>query len=158
MDVSVDEVAGIVDCFGGLTCEELERALSEVAYRDGTELDAEALAETITAGREEFALVRYTRPDRQEEPPLLVAGPTAFPTIPDHGEDLPYILEIEPRTVDREAIGVHARVRFLEAVEAAIAEADTARARHLLDVSYDLEAWAPVDLSDERQRLDGLLG
>ncbi|WP_380675498.1 DUF7109 family protein [Salinigranum sp. GCM10025319] len=29
--------------------------------------------------------------------------------------------------------------------------------RHLLDVTYDLEAWAPVDVGEIRNRLDDAL-
>ncbi len=157
MDVSVDELAGIVDPFGGLSREELERALTELAYRAGGDtVDEAALEETIEVACETFALVRYTPVHRQDEP-LFVVGPTAFPTLPDNGEDLPYILDIDRRSLDREAIGVQLRVAFLEELEETLEAGDLDRARELLDVSYDIEAWAPVDLSDERDRLDELL-
>ena len=39
----------------------------------------------------------------------------------------------------------------------AAAAGDDERVRHLLDVCYDLEAWAPVDLGDVRDHLAAAL-
>ncbi|WP_226481126.1 DUF7109 family protein [Natrinema amylolyticum] len=163
MDATADELAGVVDLFGGLTRGELERALAEAAYRaDGRSVEDAALDAAVDAALESFALVRYA-PAGADDPPtaddeaLLVAGPTAFPTVPDHAEDVPHILDVERRRLDREALGETARERVLEAADEAVAAADEDRIRTLIDVSYDVEAWAPVDLTDERRRLEDAL-
>ena len=157
MDATVDELAGVVDLFGGLTRPELERALSEAAFRaDGQSVDEDALEAAIEDALESFALVRHERPADGDEP-LLVAGPTAFPSVPDHAEDVPHILDVDRRRLDREALGETARERFRDALESAVDANDEERIRHLLDVSYDVEAWAPVDLAAERDRLTDAL-
>ncbi|ELY74827.1 hypothetical protein [Natrinema pallidum] len=156
MDATADELAGVVDLFGGLTRAELERALAEAAYRaDGRTVEDAALAAAIDEAVESFALVRYA-PDADGEA-LLVAGPTAFPTVPEHAEDVPHILDIEPRAPDREALGETARERVLEVADEAVAAGETERIKTMIDVSYDIEAWAPVDLTDERRRLEDAL-
>ncbi|MWV38897.1 hypothetical protein [Natrialba sp. INN-245] len=152
MNATADELAGVVDLFGGLTRAELERALSEAAYRaDGRSVDDAALSAAITDALDSFALVRYERSD--DPSPLLVAGPTAFPSVPDHAEDVPHILGIDRRDLDRKALGESTSERFVEAVDDAIERGDQDRLEELIDVSYDLEAWAPVDLTTERNRL-----
>ncbi|ELZ11312.1 hypothetical protein C478_12905 [Natrinema thermotolerans DSM 11552] len=158
MDATADELAGVVDLFGGLTRTELERALAEAAYRaDGGSVEAAALETAVEDALESFALVRY-EPDADEGLPddeaLLVAGPTAFPTVPEDAEDVPHILEIDRRRLDREALGEAASERLHAAVDSAVAADDTDRMRTLIDVTYDLEAWAPIDCTDERRRLE----
>ena len=154
MNATADELAGVVDLFGGLTRDELERALEEVAFRaDGGSVD-EDLEETIEGALESFALVRYELPTAEDRA-LLVVGPTAFPTVPEHATDLPHILDLEPRRLDREVLGEQAHERFVRAVDDALAAGDDDRLATLLDVSYDLEAWAPIDCTTERERLDG---
>ena len=170
MDVTADELAGVVDLFGGLTRAELERALSEAAFRaDGSGVDEAALEDAVEDALESFALVAYEpdgahvesagseagngRPDGVSESELLVAGPTAFPTVPDTAEDVPHILDVEPRRPDRDALGETVRERFVADVTAAVDAGDADRCERLLDVSYDLEAWAPIDLATERDRL-----
>ncbi|PGF15445.1 hypothetical protein CP556_04410 [Natrinema sp. CBA1119] len=164
MDATADELAGVVDLFGGLTREELERALAEAAYRaDGQAVDDGALETAIDEALESFALVRYDLAGRDEtsttadDEALLVPGPTAFPTVPEHAEDLPHILDVERRRPAREPLGEAARERFVAAADEAVTKGDAARLRTLLDVSYDIEAWAPVDLADERTRLEDTL-
>lgn len=164
MDATADELAGVVDLFGGLTREELERALAEAAYRaDGQSVDDDTLDTAIEAALESFALVRYDPASGSDAvantdgEALFVAGPTAFPSVPEHAEDVPHILDVERRRPDRQPLGDATRDRFVAAVEEAIAAGDGARCRTLLDVSYDLEAWAPVDLTDERTRLEDAL-
>ncbi|GAB3675705.1 DUF7109 family protein [Halopiger thermotolerans] len=169
MDATADELAGVVDLFGGLTRAELERALSETAYRaDGQSVDGDALEAAIDDALASFALVRYAGHDVDGagDEPLLVAGPTAFPTVPEHAEDVPHILDVERRRLDRDALGETAREQFREALEEALPESGSAgdgdgesedRLRRLLDVSYDIEAWAPVELDGERQRLEDAL-
>ncbi|MFP9191938.1 DUF7109 family protein [Natronosalvus vescus] len=170
MNETADELAGVVDLFGGLTHAELEHALSEVAFRaDGQTVDTDASETAIESALETFALVRYTPEngaaddlEAGSDEPLLVVGPTAFPQTPEHAEDLPHILDVSPRRPDREAVGEAAQARFRKAVDASLEDVTdgdgdideaTDTLEHLLDVSYDLEAWAPLDLSDERTRL-----
>lgn len=164
MNATADELAGVVDLFGGLTRSELERALEEAAFRaDGGDVDPDALEAGIDRARESFALVAYV-PTARSAPDgtdtgeeLLVAGPTAFPTVPDGAEDVPHILDVEPRRPDREALGETVRGEFVAAADAAVDDGDDARIETLLDVSYDVETWAPVDLADERARLEAAL-
>ncbi|MDQ2049323.1 hypothetical protein RBH26_02375 [Natronolimnohabitans sp. A-GB9] len=154
MDATADELAGVVDLFGGLTRSELERALSEAAFRaGGGSVDETVLEAAIEDALESFALVRYERPGDGATEPLLVAGPTAFPSVPDHADDVPHILDVDRRQLDREALGETAREQFTAALEDAVADGDDDRLARLIDVSYDLEAWAPVDLAAERERL-----
>ncbi|RQG97995.1 DUF7109 family protein [Natrarchaeobius chitinivorans] len=152
MNATADELAGVVDLFGGLTRPELERALEEAAFRaDGRSVDDAALEEAIADALDSFALVRFERPT--DDRTLLVAGPTAFPSVPDHAEDVPHILDVDRRRLDRAALGEATRERFADAVDAAIDRGDEDRLEHLVDVSYDVEAWAPVDLTSDRKRL-----
>ncbi len=135
-DVTHDELAGVVDLFGALTREELAEARSELAFRQGEEEPDPA---AVDAALEEYALVEHEG--------LLVAGPAAFPTLPPEASDLPYIVDVPEREVDHEEIGERVRDDLLAAVE----RDDPERLREL---SYDLEAWAPVDASDVRARLE----
>ncbi|WP_135819812.1 DUF7109 family protein [Halostella litorea] len=144
--VDRDELAGVVDLFDALTREELRSALSELAYRRGDEFDADAADGAIDAAVDAYALV--------EHDDTLFAGPTAFPTLPANAEDLPHIMDVPERRVDREALGEAVRVRVAADAEAAIADGDEDRMASLLDVCYDVEAWAPVSLDDTRAALD----
>lgn len=150
MDLSADELAGVVDLFGGLRRAELLAALAELAFRRAEPADEEALEAAVDAAVAQFRLVAVDG--------LLVAGPAAFPTLPDGADDLPHILDVERRTVDREAAARAAERRFRAAVDAAVEAGDDDRLRHLLDVSYDLEAWGPADAGDAREAIDGALG
>ena len=158
MNATADELAGVVDLFGGLTRPELEQALSEAAFRaDGQSVDESALEAAIDDALETFALVEYERRVDDERQPLLVAGPTAFPSVPEHAEDVPHILDIDRRRLDRDALGEQVYEQFVDAVETAVDAEKGDQLRQLLDVSYDVEAWAPVDLASERDRLEASL-
>lgn len=166
MDGTADELAGVVDLFGGLTRSELEQALTEIAYRtDGQHLDETAAEAAVDSALESFALVRYEHQmatpgeGASADAPLLIAGPTAFPRTPDHAEDIPHILDVTKRHIDRDVAGQAAHDRFIDVVDSSLSASDpeTADLEHLIDVSYDLEAWAPLDLSDERDRLTDAL-
>jgi hypothetical protein len=163
MNPTADELAGVVDLFGGLTRSEIERALDEAAFRaDGGSVDETALEATIDRALESFALVACGGGQTAAPPAstdggddvLLVAGPTAFPTVPDHAEDVPHILDVEPRRLDRAALAEATREEFGGAVDEAIDDTDADRMETLLDASYDVEAWAPVELAAERSRLE----
>ncbi|MFD1644769.1 DUF7109 family protein [Haloarchaeobius litoreus] len=153
MRLSEDELAGVVDTFGGLTRAELEQAVEEVAFRAGADVDAESVATWVDDAIDAYHLVAYDGGDRT----LYVAGPRAFPEEPPHGEDLPHIMDVEPRHVDRAALGEQVHDRLTDEATAALAGGNEERAHELLDVSYDLEAWAPVDCTDVRSRLDARL-
>jgi hypothetical protein len=146
MDVTRDDLAGVADLFGALTREELRTALSELAYRRGDEFDADEADEAIDDAIAAYALAEYDD--------LLVDGPTAFPVLPDGAEDLPHIMDVEERGVDRETLGKRVRERVREEAEAALDAGDEERAATLLDVCYDVEAWAPVSLDETRAELD----
>ncbi len=172
-----DELAGVVDLFGAVTRAELERALDELAFRQGEAADAEALRDAVEGAVEAYYLVAY-RPDgdagdaegvaggggadaadgggdaAEGDPELLAVGPVAFPTLPPDAEDLPHIMDVPDRTVDHEALGRRVLERLREDAARAVDAGDDERVEHLLDVTYDLEAWAPVEVSEVRKRLD----
>ncbi len=141
-----DEVAGIVDLFGALTREEAERALSELAYRRGANVPADAIEDAVDA----FVLVEFERDEKR----LLAPGPAAFPELPEGSEDLPHILDVDGRTVDHGAVGRAATDRLRSEAERTVADGDRDRAAELLEVSYDIEAWGGSDLSTVRDRLE----
>ncbi len=151
-----DELAGVVDLFAALTREELEQALVELAYRQGDDVREEAVAAAIAEATREYYLVELPAAavtGKVDSAEALVVGPVAFPTLPPDGEDLPHILDVPTRSVDR-AAAVETVVDQLRRDGAtAVDEGDAERAAHLADVTYDLEAWGPVDLSETRDRL-----
>lgn len=146
-----DELAGVVDLFGALTHEELEQALVELAFKQGKDVQQAAFESAIEDAIADYHLV-------ETGDGMLAVGPVAFPALPENGADLPHILDIEKRDVDRETVGAAVHGRLREEAAAAAASEDTERAAYLLDVSYDLEAWAPVDASDVRAQVDPVIG
>jgi hypothetical protein len=154
MELSHDELAGVVDLFGALTRPELLQAGSELAFKRGAEFDGENIEDALAA----YRLIAFEFGDevagRDTDEPLLAAGPTAFPVLPEGAEDLPHILDIEPCTLDRAALGERVEERFRADAARAVADDDQERIEQLLDVSYDLETWAPVTLAGVRDRLD----
>ncbi|MFB6083134.1 MAG: hypothetical protein ABEJ94_02690 [Halorientalis sp.] len=155
MDVTGDELAGVVDLFDALTPAELRRALVELAYRHGEDLEPAAFDEAVAAARETYHLVGFEPAAADAE--WLVAGPVAFPELPEDATDLPHILDVPDRTIDREALGAAAEERFRADTAQAVADGDDERMRELLDVSYELEVWGAVDLASARDRLDDAL-
>lgn len=150
LDVDGDDLAGIVDLFGALTRSELERALEELAYKEGVEPpDPGVVGRTV----ERYALVSYEPDDADGTGELLVPGPSAFPSLPPGADDLPHIMDGGGREVDREAVGRAVEERFRADVARALASEDDELVGRLLDVSYDLDAWG-LDLTDLRERLD----
>jgi hypothetical protein len=181
-----EELAGIVDLFGALTPTELERALSELAFKQGEETNAEALSGAVETAIEEYYLVEYDPTDAEragdgggngddggsadgggsgdlsdvdlgDDDHLLVVGPVAFPTLPENAEDLPHILDVPERSVDRAVVGRQVASRLLTDAARAVNAEDADRIDHLLDVSYDLEVWAPVEVDDVQARLHDAL-
>ncbi|WP_335999892.1 DUF7109 family protein [Halorientalis halophila] len=155
MDVTGDELAGVVDLFDALTSTELRRALAELAYRCGEEVEPEYFDGDVAAALATYHLVAVEPADAEE--PLLVAGPVAFPELPGDATDLPHMLDVPDRSVDRADLATAAENRFRADAEKAIDAGDEERIRELLDVSYELEVWAPVDVGETRQRLDDAL-
>lgn len=152
MDLTPDELAGVVDVVGPLTRAELRRACGELAFKRG--VDAEAVADDIGAALSDYYLVAVADHDADATDPLVVVGPAAFPAIPDGAEDIPHILDVPERDLSRDAVASAAEARFREDAAAAVEAGDSERIEWLLDVSYDLEAWGPVDLARTRARLD----
>jgi hypothetical protein len=175
-----EELAGIVDLFGALTPTELERALSELAFKRGEETSAEALSGAVETAIEEYYLVEYdptdaggdegdwdeaegddaddlSTVDLGDDDHLLVVGPVAFPALPENAEDLPHILDVPERSVDRTVVGRQVAARLLTDAARAVNAGDADRIDHLLDVSYDLEVWAPVEVDDVQARLHDAL-
>lgn len=147
MEVTQDELAGIVDLFGGLTSGELRDALAELAFKRASDPPSDDVVDEAVRA---YALVEYER----DGVSLLVAGPAAFPALPKGAEDLPHILDVPERDVDRAALASSVEARFRADAARAVADEDDDRVAHLLDVSYDLETWGQVDLSEARDRLD----
>ncbi|OYR45370.1 MULTISPECIES: hypothetical protein [unclassified Halorubrum] len=172
-----DDLAGVVDLFGWLTRAELSRALSELAFKQRTEVDGDAIAAAIDVAVAEYALVPappaalseagdtsgdaggaladVVDPDEglDADAVALAVGPAAFPSLPEGAADLPHILDVPERDVDREALSEAVRARLSEDAVAAIGEGDADRLEVLADVTYDIEAWAPVDAGAIRERI-----
>ncbi|AKH97099.1 DUF7109 family protein [Halanaeroarchaeum sulfurireducens] len=149
MHLDADELAGVVDLFGLLARDDLLDAVRELAFRRDEPYDADETDADIDDAVAAFVLLEFEYEGR----PMLVAGPTAFPTLPDGAEDIPHILDVEPREVDRSVLASPIRDRL---TRAASQVTDPDRARELIDVTYDAETWIDVDLSDVRDRLAGV--
>jgi len=158
MDLTGDEVAGVVDIFGGLTREQLAEALAELAFKHGGEHDPTAFEEDIADAVAAYQLVELSPESgtAEADAPLLVVGPAALPELPAHAEDLRHILDAPQRDVNRETAGERAAERLRQEAATAVDEGNHSRVETLIDVSYDIEAWASVDLAAERDRLHGL--
>lgn len=157
MEFSGDELAGVVDLFGALTPAELRNALAELAYKADGEYEPDAFVERIDDALASYHLVAVAEGVDGVDDEVLVAGPGAFPTLPPEAGDLAHMLDIEERSVDRATAGVAVLDRFRSDAAAVVDEGDPARVERLLDVSYELESWTDVDLSEERALLDRVL-
>lgn len=142
LELSADELTGIVDLFCVLTREELDSALTELAFKRGEDPPDGSIVEDAVAS---YHLV--------ECEDGLAVGPTAFPTIPTGATDLPHIMSVEPREIDWDRLSRSVEERFREETARAVAAGEDDRVDHLRDVSYDLEAWGAVDLTQLRDRL-----
>jgi len=149
MDLSGDDLAGVVDLFGGLTRPELDRAVEELTFKRDADHDPEAVETAVDRALDRYHLVAVG-----EDPTLLASGPAAFPTLPDGATDLPHIMDVPDRSVDRETAARAALERLEQDAEAAVEDDDQWAAGRLVDVSYDLESWSGVDASAVRERLD----
>ncbi|MFT4946453.1 MAG: hypothetical protein ACI8TL_000688 [Natronomonas sp.] len=153
MEISGDDLAGVVDSFGALTRAELRDALAELAFKRGDGADRAEFDDAIDEAIDEYRLIRLDGSEQGEDS-LLIAGPSAFPTLPDGTQDLRHILDIEDRSIDRKRAGEAATARLREETALAVEMGDSGEIEQLIDVSYDIEAWAPVDLGRVRARLD----
>lgn len=152
MDPTADDLAGVVDLFGALTRAELGRALSELAFKRGEELeDPDAL---IADALDSYHLIAVGDGGDDGDETLLVPGPTAFPSLPDGADDLPHIMDDAGHAVEEDERMRAVETRFREDAATAINEDDIDRIEELLDVSYELEVWGDVDLETARERLD----
>ena len=158
MTATGDELAGVVDLFGALTREELSQALTELAFKQGAAVDDAAVTDAIETAITDYVLVEY-KPEGGDanSESLLTVGPAAFPTLPPNAEDLPHILEYEKRSVDRDRLAEQVQTRLEAEADEAVAADDADRAAALLDVSYDLEAWATVETDAIRASLTPVL-
>ncbi len=158
MEPTPDELAGVVDLFGALTRAELRRGLAELAFKRGEEYDPERFTATVEEAVQSYHLVAVDPADAgmtvSAAGEVLVAGPVAFPELPERATDLPHILDVPERDPDTEGAAVAAAERFRTDAVRAIDEADRERVRALLDASYELEAWGGLDLSTTRDRMD----
>ncbi|TKX58955.1 hypothetical protein EXE44_05260 [Halorubrum sp. SS7] len=167
-----DDLAGVVDLFGWLTRAELSRALSELAFKQRAEVDEGAIDAAIDLAVAEYALVPAPSgalsgggaddvangdggagEEGNDGSTALAVGPAAFPTLPAGAEDLPHILDVPDRDVDREALADAVLERLREEAVEAINAGDDDRLETLADVTYDVEAWAPVDVDPVRTRI-----
>jgi len=165
-----DDLAGVVDLFEWLTRAELSHALSELAFKQRAEVDDDAIAAAIDVAVAEYALVPAppaALSEGGETPPetadpeagldagdvALAVGPAAFPSLPDGAGDLPHILDVPERDVDREALSEAVLARLSTDAVSAIRESNADRLEVLADVTYDIEAWAPVDAGEIRERI-----
>jgi hypothetical protein len=148
-----DELAGVVDLFGALTRAELAAALGELAFKQGEAVDETAFDDAIDDAVAGYYLVAVDR----DGTTLLSPGPVAFPTLPDGAEDLPHILDVPERTLDRTELAEAAERRLRADAARAVDANDGDRIERLLDVSYDLETWGSTDVSGVRSRLDDAL-
>ncbi|WP_299264015.1 DUF7109 family protein [Halorientalis sp.] len=155
MDLTGDELAGVVDLFDALTPGELGQALAELAYRQGDDVEPAVFDDDVAVARETYHLVAFE--PTAADGPWLVPGPVAFPELPEDATDLPHILDVPDRTVDRDRLGAAAEERFRADTARAVADGNDDRMRELLDASYELEVWGPVDLASARERLDDAL-
>ena len=153
MDPTPDELAGVVDLFGALTRAELGRACSELAFKRGERVDADVFAADIKDAVTSYHLI-VVADHGTDADDLLVAGPTAFATLPEGAGDLPHILDVPARDVDQDDVAAAVEARFREDAARALGAGDEERVAELLDVSYDLDAWGPISLDGVRERLD----
>lgn len=156
MKVSGDEIAGIVDIFGALTRQELGQALVELAFKRGEEREPSSFDAEIDEAIDTYQLLGLDGDavDPSVNETALVPGPAAFPTLPDQAEDLRHILDVPERTVDDNRAGEIAADRLHEEAVIAIRTGDHDELRRLIDLSYDIELWAPVSLSETRRRME----
>jgi len=151
MEFTGDDLAGVVDMFGGLSRDDLAAALVELSFKAGVDVEPSAFDDDIESALRAYELVDL---EPETDDALLVAGPAAFPRLPEEAADLHHILDAEQCEIDRAEAGTAAADKLHSDAVAAIDAGDSPELQRLLDLSYDIETWAPVDLSETRARLD----
>jgi hypothetical protein len=149
MDLTPDELAGISDLFGGLTPAELHDAIENVAARQGLAFDPEDVEEQIETACREYYLLTV----EHDGATLLTPGPAALPSLPNHAEDLPHMMDVPERAIDPERLANAAREQLSDDARQAISESNRDRTEFLVDVCYEVEAWGPVAVDSIRERL-----
>ena len=145
---TLDELVGAVDLFGGLSREVLVGGFQYIGARMGDDVDIKVLNLRIDEAIEKYYLVEVA--DRG----LLVAGPSALPELPEGGEDLPHLILVGEREINREEVEKSVVKKIDKEIEIAISEKDRSRIESLLDVCYDFEIWAEVDAGGIRKKLE----
>jgi len=159
MALDPDELAGVCDLFGGLTRDELARAVEELAFRRGDEFDADAHDAAVADAIAAFVLLELAPGSdaddaaADDDAPLVVPGPRAFPRTPDGGADLPHIFDVSRRDVPGDAVESAVRARLAAAVND-LDEDDAERASVLLDVTYDAAALTGGEFGDVRDAIE----
>jgi len=151
MEPTADELAGVVDLFGALTRDELVEGLSELAFKRGEEVADPAGAIDDAVASYHLVTVPADEGDAGE---LLAVGPAAFPDLPEGATDLPHIMDVPERSISRERLAEAVEERFREESVVALRTENEAFVERLLDVSYELEVWGPVDVAETRARLE----
>ncbi|HIJ12474.1 MAG TPA: hypothetical protein HA275_01930 [Halobacteriales archaeon] len=151
MDPTLDELVGAVDLFGGLSREELIGGFQDIGARMGDGVDIKGLNFRIDEAIEKYYLVELV------DQGLLVAGPSALPELPEGGEDLPHLILVGEREINREEVEKSVVERIGKEVEIAIFEKDRNQIESLLNVCYDLEIWAGVDVDGIRKKLERII-
>ncbi|MBX0302403.1 DUF7109 family protein [Haloarcula salinisoli] len=170
MELTPDELAGVVDVVGPVTREELVQACGELAFKRGEDVDSDAFEAAIDDALSTYHVIAVDSEaqraskrsgetaerdhDADADAPLVVVGPAAFPEIVEGAADLPHILDVPARDPSTETVAAAAEQRFREDAAEAVRAGDDERIQALLDVSYDLEAWGPVELAEARGLLD----
>lgn len=134
MKLNGDTIAGIVDLFGSLRRGELIQAIEELAFRSGKSIERSLIENEIDRSITQFELV----PANDGEDPILVVGPTAFPTLPEYGQDLPHIMTVPDRSVDRTVV----EARLVATLVDEIDSADEVSREELREVGWDLQVWS----------------
>ena len=148
MDPTLDELAGAIDLFGGLSREELVRGFEDISARMGDHIDIEVLNLRIDEAIEKYYLVEMVSRE------LLVVGPAALPELPEGGEDLPHLILVGKREIDMGEVEKSVRERIGREVEIVISKKDRNQMESLLDVCYDLEMWVGMNVEDIRKKLE----
>ena len=151
MDPTLDELAGAVDLFEGLSREELISGFGDISARMGDYVNVETLSLRIDEAIEKYYLVEIV--DRG----LLVVGPSALPELPEGGEDLPHLILVGEREINREEVEKSVVERVSKEIEIVISKKDRDQMERLLDVCYDLEIWGEIDVEGIRKKLEEVI-
>lgn len=148
MKLTLDELAGAVDLFGGLTREELIQGCEDICARSGEVIDFEFINDKIENAIKKYYLVEL------KERGLLVIGPVALPKLPEGGEDLPHLIQVENRLINKKEIEKIVFERMEEEIKVNSFEEDLESLERLLDICYDIEIWSSGGIEEARKALE----